>query len=106
MILIQALCGAFMFGVLCMGPIGAERSTRVVDTKIEPIDWSLRLSDVGASIGIGPLNHAIGMGTGINAADYDNDGDIDLFVPSGVGFACQLYRNDGGVFTDVAVASG
>lgn len=106
MMLIQALCGAFLSGMLCLGPTGAERSTRAADAKVDKIDRSLRLTDVGASIGIGPLNHGMGMGTGINAADYDNDGDIDLFVPSGVGFACQLYRNDGGVFTDVAIASG
>lgn len=38
-------------------------------------------------------------------ADYDNDGDPDLFV----GFDGQpnrLYRNDQGVFTDVAAAAG
>jgi hypothetical protein len=38
-------------------------------------------------------------------ADYDNDGDLDLFV----GFRGQpnrLYRNDGGTFTDVASRVG
>jgi len=41
------------------------------------------------------------------AADYDNDGDMDLFIgnqsgsPTGI-----LYRNDGGSFTDVSTASG
>ncbi len=38
-------------------------------------------------------------------ADYDNDGDLDLYV----GFRGQLarlYRNDNGTFTDVAAASG
>jgi hypothetical protein len=47
-----------------------------------------------------------GGGTFTNAfADYDGDGDPDLFV----GFDGQpnrLYRNDGGVFTDVAPAAG
>ena len=39
--------------------------------------------------------------------DYDNDGDLDLFVPryaSGAGG--YLWRNDAGAFTDVAAAAG
>ncbi len=45
-------------------------------------------------------------------ADYDNDGDLDLYVgnetmPDGPGFPCQLFRNNGdATFTDVAVAAG
>lgn len=38
-------------------------------------------------------------------ADYDNDGDLDLFVGFD-GKANRLYRNDQGVFTDVASAAG
>jgi hypothetical protein len=33
--------------------------------------------------------------------DYDNDGDMDLYVANDYGQNC-LYRNDGGKFTDVA----
>ncbi|MGZ0166711.1 MAG: CRTAC1 family protein [Planctomycetales bacterium] len=48
-------------------------------------------------------------------ADYDNDGDVDLFVAnetadnrggSTVQARCQLFRNDGGRFTDVAIEAG
>jgi hypothetical protein len=39
------------------------------------------------------------------AADYDGDGDIDLFVGFN-GTANRLYRNDKGTFADVAVAAG
>lgn len=45
------------------------------------------------------------FGTGCSAADYDNDGDVDLYV---LNYAANaLYRNDGnGRFTDVAERSG
>ncbi len=39
-------------------------------------------------------------------ADYDNDGDLDLFVGFRGGIASRLYRNDGGVFVDVAGSVG
>src|SRR5436190_6588397 len=42
----------------------------------------------------------------VNAfADYDSDGDLDLFVGFD-GTPNRLYRNDKGVFTDVASAAG
>ena len=44
-------------------------------------------------------------------ADYDNDGDLDLYIGNetydGVTAPCQLFRNDGdGTFTDVAREAG
>jgi hypothetical protein len=45
-------------------------------------------------------------GTLVNAAaDYDSDGDVDLFVGFN-GAPNRLYKNDGGVFADVAAAAG
>jgi hypothetical protein len=45
-------------------------------------------------------------GTLVNAwADYDRDGDPDLFVGFN-GAPNRLYRNDGGVFADVAAIAG
>ena len=44
--------------------------------------------------------------SGVSAADYDNDGDLDFFV-SGWVSSSRLYRNDGNFqFTDVALQAG
>ncbi len=58
----------------------------------------IAFTEVAGSRDIGPYDVAPGHGGGIAAADYDGDGDIDLFVPNGDTFADQLYRNlgDGG----------
>ena len=39
-------------------------------------------------------------------ADFDNDGDLDLYVANGSSGVDKLYRNDGGTFTDVAATVG
>ncbi|MDM3870341.1 CRTAC1 family protein [Porticoccus sp. W117] len=44
---------------------------------------------------------------GVAAGDYDNDGDIDLFIVRGDIGPNRLYNNDGsGAFTDMAAAAG
>jgi FG-GAP-like repeat/ASPIC and UnbV len=49
----------------------------------------------------------LGLGTSFTnaVADYDNDGDLDLFVGFG-GAPNRLYRNDRGVLTEVGAAAG
>jgi enediyne biosynthesis protein E4 len=62
-------------------------------------DW--RFTDVTESAGLAGATYAIGAAS----ADFDNDGDQDIFV-AGLG-RNQLFRNDGaGHFIDVAEASG
>jgi hypothetical protein len=62
--------------------------------------------------GVTPGAYSLGItATGGNYAsiwtDYDNDGDVDMFISKCSGPPCELHRNDGnGVFTDVSVAAG
>jgi enediyne biosynthesis protein E4 len=64
-------------------------------------DGAWQFTDVTESAGVAGATYAMGAA----AADFDNDGDQDLFV-AGVGRS-QLFRNEGtGRFTDVAEAAG
>ena len=48
-------------------------------------------------------------GAGVIFGDYDNDNDLDLYVPRGFIFSSardRLLRNDQGRFTDVSLAAG
>lgn len=64
-------------------------------------DGQGRFTDVTESAGVAGATYAMGTA----AADFDNDGDQDLFV-AGVG-RNQLFRNDGtGRFADVAETAG
>ncbi len=63
-------------------------------------DGQWRFTDVTEQAGVAGATYAMGAA----AADFDNDGDQDIFV-AGVG-RNQLFRNDGGRFTDVAETSG
>ena len=61
---------------------------------------SWRFTDVTAASGAGDPGYGMGCATG----DYDNDGDVDLYVTNyGPN---TLYRNDGGRFTNVTEESG
>ena len=63
-------------------------------------DGNWTFTDVTDATGVAGATYAMGAA----AADFDHDGDQDLFVP-GVG-RNQLFRNDGGRFVDVADAAG
>jgi hypothetical protein len=61
----------------------------------------LRFTDVTEKAGVGHIGYGMGAATG----DYDNDGDVDLYVTN---FGANvLYRNNGnGTFTDVTREAG
>jgi len=63
---------------------------------------TLRFTDVTAASGI----VSRGYGMGVAAADFDNDGYVDLYLTK-FGAPNQLFHNNGnGTFTDVSKASG
>ncbi len=80
---------------------------RGTKTEVAPRDGLYRnngdgtFTDVTGQAGVGDLGH----GLGVAAADYDNDGDQDLYLSN---FGPNvLYRNNGdGTFTDVTAAAG
>lgn len=64
-------------------------------------DGNWRFTDVTERSGLGDTGYALGVAT----ADYDNDGDQDVYI-SNFG-ANKLYRNNGdGKFTDVTPKAG
>ncbi len=63
--------------------------------------------DVTAVRGVDGTTMARGMTGGAAAVDLDDDGDVDLLVPTGADAPLRVYRNDGaGGFTDVAAELG
>lgn len=105
-----------------------EGITDVHRKDVSGAGWGVVYKDVAASRGIDFRHFSAGprstqlpedMGSGCAFADYDGDGDWDLFVVDTIGpltltpgevraakGGCRLYRNDGGRFTDVTVEAG
>lgn len=47
------------------------------------------------------ISQTASSGVGVSWADYDNDGDLDVFIANTNGENNSLYRNDAGVFTQI-----
>ena len=78
-------------------------------------DVSRLLGDPSAPTMTGPLGNLWGAGFQPGWVDYDNDGDLDLYIVNDLGSQLQpnvLWRNDGPgadggwIFTDVSASSG
>ena len=80
---------------------GLRKTSAGFSNRLFRNDGGLRFTDVTEAAGVAGLGYAMGAA----AADYDNDGDIDLFV-AGVR-QNQLLRNGGdGRFEDVTPRAG
>lgn len=67
------------------------------------------LEDATRRVGIETASYVapFGMTAGVAAADYNNNGWIDIFVPNAEGHADQLFVNNGdGTFTEMALDLG
>ena len=64
-------------------------------------EWRFR--DVSQQCGLEANNHRWSFAAGWE--DFDNDGDLDLYVANDYG-PNSLYRNDDGAFLDIAAAAG
>ncbi|MCH7719476.1 MAG: CRTAC1 family protein [Planctomycetes bacterium] len=69
--------------------------------------YGFQFVDVAAERGIEPHSMTEGLASGLSAADIDNDGDVDVFVPNGPNRPDQLYLNLGnGTFEEIAATAG
>jgi hypothetical protein len=59
-------------------------------------------TESAAALGIDDATSSFSCGW----ADFDNDGDLDLYVANASSGVDKLYRNDGATFTDVAASVG
>ena len=66
-------------------------------------DGSFKLRDVTKEVGMNANNSRFSLACAWE--DFDNDGDQDLYVSNDFG-RNNLFRNDGGRFTDIAVEAG
>ncbi|NVK24753.1 MAG: CRTAC1 family protein [Gammaproteobacteria bacterium] len=87
-----------------------------VETPSEPIEVTLSFTDVTSELNINVF-HANRLGSnpsmpsmfsaGVAAEDYDNDGDLDLYLIGGESGQNKLYQNqEDGTFVDVASEAG
>jgi uncharacterized repeat protein (TIGR01451 family) len=85
----------------------AHRGDALAPARTLPLTVTATFTDVA-----GLMNAAApGYGTGTAWGDYDDDGDLDLYVvnlgaPPGIGEPNVLLRNDGSTFTDVTAGAG
>lgn len=95
-------------GKLDLFMVGADQQ----ETRIFRNDGGNQFTDVAEILGHDLLSDTAGDLNGGKAVDYDNDGDLDLFMHdnlnvNGSNQARKLYRNDGNWnFTDVTTLAG
>jgi hypothetical protein len=80
---------------------GMKKTAPKYNNRLYRNDGNLKFTDVTGQAGVAGAGYSMGAA----AADFDNDGHVDLFV-AGV-YQSILYRNSGkGTFTDVTTRAG
>ncbi|MFN0057676.1 MAG: CRTAC1 family protein [Planctomycetota bacterium] len=102
---------ALFTAALCVGAISAPAGAQGPTAEIA---FTRATTASGIRFGLRPAPPLVGLlpteqtryGAGSAAGDYDNDGDLDLYLVAHGGAAGCLYRNNGdGTFTDVTQAA-
>jgi enediyne biosynthesis protein E4 len=78
-----------------------EKRSAAYANRLYRNDGNMRFTDVTDAAGMAGIGYAMGAA----AADYDNDGRVDLFV-AGVGRNQLLHNRGGGRFEDVTLQAG
>jgi hypothetical protein len=78
-----------------------DKSASIYANRLYRNDGAMRFTDVTEAAGV----RGVGYSTGAAAADYDNDGRVDLFV-AGVRQNQLLHNRGDGAFEDVTARSG
>jgi len=82
-------------------PLKGTRVDVVPRNRLYRNDGKWAFTDVTQQAGVGNT----GFGLGVTAGDYDNDGDLDLYV-NNYGPNCLYRNNSDGTFTDVTARAG
>ena len=104
----NASTGAFTYTPTNSGGSGdsfvyrIDDGTTTVDKTVNVLNLSATFTDVTAA----PLNVTTTLERGAAWADYDADGDLDLYTSVAGTGANKLFRNDAGTFVDVGGGHG
>ena len=97
--------GDYKVEVLIVGLVATSKDDVLVGfvhyhTDVGEFDGTGNVKDVTVEAGLNVTFYGMGAATG----DFDNDGDVDLYITA-VG-KNHFFRNDGGVFIDTTSQSG
>lgn len=79
----------------------ARGSTGDAQTDLLYINENGVFTNIATNVGITEVD----LSLGVDAGDFDNDGDLDIYVSTHTGFPNKLYLNNNGTFQNIAANS-